>query len=138
MAGIAQMARAHQPGLIVVDRSVHGPFENYRTPEQHVPDEILAYPWETNMSMSQSWSFVRDPQYKTSFELIQLIVRPKDRGRHFCQLGFLGSLESTMTSEDKPGLGHYQWDQDADLRDARYEVVYISRTIDNRVAWVTA
>ncbi|RYY08696.1 MAG: alpha-L-fucosidase, partial [Chitinophagaceae bacterium] len=50
MKRIAGMARSHQPGLIVVDRSVPGEFENYTTPEQEVPHEPLSYPWETCMT----------------------------------------------------------------------------------------
>ena len=54
MPRIASMARRHQPGLLIVDRTVHGEFENYRTPEacptgrvalpvgdQHDPDPEL-------------------------------------------------------------------------------------------------
>ncbi|CAN5498991.1 hypothetical protein BH10ACI2_BH10ACI2_21560 [soil metagenome] len=44
MPRIAAMARKNQPGIMIVDRDVHGPFENYRTPEQTVPDKPLSYP----------------------------------------------------------------------------------------------
>jgi alpha-L-fucosidase len=37
MDRLVAMARQHQPGLIVVDRTVGGRYENYRTPEQEVP-----------------------------------------------------------------------------------------------------
>ena len=53
---------------------MHGPYENYRTPEQRVPDERLPYPWETCMSMSQSWSWVAEPQYKSVRELVHTLV----------------------------------------------------------------
>src|ERR1700754_838835 len=46
MAKIAKMGRANQPGLIVVDRTVTGQYENYTTPEQTVPDKPLDHPWE--------------------------------------------------------------------------------------------
>ena len=55
---IAAMSRSLQPGLIVVDRSVGGEFENYQTPEQEVPEKPLSYPWETCTTMGNSWSFV--------------------------------------------------------------------------------
>ena len=35
------MARRHQPGMLIVDRWVGGPYENYRTPEQKVPETPL-------------------------------------------------------------------------------------------------
>jgi len=38
MARIAKMARTYQPGLMVVDRTVSGEFENYVTPEQTIPN----------------------------------------------------------------------------------------------------
>jgi alpha-L-fucosidase len=41
MPAIATMARRHQPGLIRVDRTVGGRYENYRTPEQEVPPQVL-------------------------------------------------------------------------------------------------
>ena len=74
MAGIAAMARKHQPGLIVVDREVHGPFENYRTPEQKIPAKPLDYPWETCMTMANSWSYVPNDTYKPVDVLIHNLV----------------------------------------------------------------
>jgi len=74
MARIVKMARSHQPGLIVVDRTVHGKYENYRTPEQHVPERALDYPWETCMTMATSWSYVPNDRYKSARELIHLLV----------------------------------------------------------------
>lgn len=74
MAGITAMARKHQPGLIVVDREVHGPFENYRTPEQKIPAKPLDYPWETCMTMANSWSYVPNDTYKPVDVLIHNLV----------------------------------------------------------------
>ena len=77
-----QFAR-HQPGILVVDRSVHGPYEDYRTPEQQVPDRTLPYPWETCMTMSNSWSFSRNPHYKSTHQLIHLLVDIVAKGGNF-------------------------------------------------------
>jgi alpha-L-fucosidase len=71
---MAAMARKNQPGIIIVDRDVHGPFENYRTPEQRVPDKPLLYPWETCITMATSWSYVPDDTYKPPRQLIHLLV----------------------------------------------------------------
>ena len=62
MPRIAAMARGHQPGLIIVDRTVTGRYENYRTPEQEVPEKPLPYVWETCMTMGDSWSYVPNDQ----------------------------------------------------------------------------
>jgi alpha-L-fucosidase len=83
MAGIAAMARKHQPGLIVVDRSVHGPYENYRTPEQEIPEKPLSYPWETCMTMGGSWSYVPDDKYKSVTQLIHNLVDIVAKGGNY-------------------------------------------------------
>jgi alpha-L-fucosidase len=83
MAGITAMARKHQPGLIVVDRSVHGPFENYRTPEQQIPDKPLSYPWETCMTMAGSWSYVPDDKYKSVTQIVHNLVDIVAKGGNY-------------------------------------------------------
>ncbi len=74
MPRIAAMARRNQPGIIIVDRDVNGPFENYRTPEQSIPDKPLLYPWETCLTMATSWSYVPNDIYKPSRQLIHTLV----------------------------------------------------------------
>jgi len=83
MKNIAAMGRSLQPGLIVVDRSVGGEFENYQTPEQEVPAKPLSYPWETCMTMGNSWSFVPNDHYKSAQQLVQLLVKVVSRGGNF-------------------------------------------------------
>ncbi len=73
MERLAAAARNENPDLIIVDRSVGGRFENYRTPERQVPDSLLPYPWETCMTMGDSWSWVPDDRYKSVRELIHLL-----------------------------------------------------------------
>lgn len=55
MPAIAEMARQQQPGLLIVDRTVHGAFENYRTPEQQIPAYLPPYPWESCITLANSW-----------------------------------------------------------------------------------
>jgi alpha-L-fucosidase len=74
MGNIARMARTHQPGLLVVDRTVHGEYENYVTPEQQVPATYLPYPWESCMTLGNSWSYVPNDEYKTSRKVIHLLT----------------------------------------------------------------
>jgi alpha-L-fucosidase len=52
MPRIAAMARQAQPGLLIVDRTVHGPYENYQTPEQRVPERKIENPWESCMTLA--------------------------------------------------------------------------------------
>jgi alpha-L-fucosidase len=74
MPKIAAMARSKQPGLLVVDRTVHGEYENYVTPEQQVPDTYLPYPWESCMTMGNSWSYVPNDQYKSARKIIHMLT----------------------------------------------------------------
>jgi alpha-L-fucosidase len=64
----------------MVDRSVHGLYENYRTPEQHIPEEPLDYPWETCLTMGDSWSYVPGDKYKSTHTLIHLLVDIVSKG----------------------------------------------------------
>lgn len=83
MPRIAAMARELQPGILIVDRSVGGRYENYRTPEQQVPDQVLPYPWETCMTMGNSWSYVPHDTYKPAGQLIGLLVKIVAYGGNF-------------------------------------------------------
>ncbi len=74
MPKIAADARELRPGLIIVDRAVEGRYQNYRTPEQEVPEEALDYVWETCMTMATSWSYVKNDEYKPTGRLIHLLV----------------------------------------------------------------
>jgi len=80
MNGLAAMARTHQPGLIVVDRTVSGENENYTTPENEVPGQLLPYPWETCMTMATSWSYVPGDKYKSPGVIIRHLSRIVARG----------------------------------------------------------
>ena len=74
MPALAAIARRNQPGLVLVDRDVGGAYENYRTPEQTVPDQPLPYPWETCMTMGSSWSWNPHDTYKSPRELVHTLV----------------------------------------------------------------
>jgi alpha-L-fucosidase len=83
MNEIAAQARSLQPGLIVVDRAVEGPNQNYLTPEQSIPEKPLPYPWETCMTMANSWSYVPDDQYKSCATLLKNLCLIVSRGGNF-------------------------------------------------------
>jgi len=80
MPRISAMAREYQPGLIIVDRTVSGEYENYVTPEQTVPKEPLGCPWESCITMGKSWSYVPRDTYKSSIELVHLLIDVVSRG----------------------------------------------------------
>ncbi|MVM40099.1 alpha-L-fucosidase [Spirosoma sp. HMF3257] len=74
MARIAGMGRRKQPGLLVVDRTVTGEFENYVTPEQSIPDSYMPIPWESCMTMGDSWSYIPKENFKSARKLIHTLV----------------------------------------------------------------
>jgi alpha-L-fucosidase len=83
MDELAAMARSHQPGLIVVDRTVGGEHENYRTPEQTVPEEPPPFAWETCMTLGDQWSYKPGDAYKSPRTVIHLLVDIVSKGGNF-------------------------------------------------------
>ncbi len=83
MPRLVSEVRKKEPGLIVVDRAVPGIHQNYLTPEQHIPDEGLPYPWETCMTMAGSWSHVPNDVYKPADELIEKLCDIVSKGGNF-------------------------------------------------------
>ena len=80
MPRIARMARARQPGLIIVDRWVAGRYEDYLTPEQKVPEKPLDAPWEACMTMGGSWSYTPTDEMKPTGQLLRLLVNIVAKG----------------------------------------------------------
>jgi alpha-L-fucosidase len=80
MPKIALMARNAQPGILMVDRTVHGPYENYQTPEQKIPEKQLEYPWESCMTLGGAWGFVPNDQYKSAAKIIHTLIEITAKG----------------------------------------------------------
>ncbi len=83
MHRLVKEARAKQPKLIVVDRAVPGAQQNYLTPEQHIPETGLPYPWETCMTMGNSWSYVPNDVYKPAAVIIKNLVDIVSKGGNY-------------------------------------------------------
>ncbi|MDP2236854.1 MAG: alpha-L-fucosidase [Bacteroidales bacterium] len=81
MPAIAEMAREQQPGLLIVDRTVHGEFENYRTPEQQIPVKMPDYPWESCITLGDSWySTGPGEKYKSVHWAVHTLVKIVAKG----------------------------------------------------------
>jgi alpha-L-fucosidase len=80
MPRLVENARNKQPGLIVVDRAVDGPYQNYLTPEARVPDQAIPYPWEVPMPMATSWSFKPGDTYKSARTLVHMLADVVSKG----------------------------------------------------------
>ncbi len=83
MDKVAAIVRKNQPGMIVVDRTVGGKYENYRTPEQEIPDKPLPYIWESCLTMGDQWSYKPDDKYKSTHKLIGMLVDIVAKGGNF-------------------------------------------------------
>lgn len=80
MPKIATMAREAQPGMLIVDRTVHGPYENYQTPERSIPAQQLPYPWESCITLNNNWGWVPNDAYKTTNKVIHDLVEIVAKG----------------------------------------------------------
>ena len=95
---IATMARAAQPGLLIVDRTVHGPYENYQTPEQHIPATKLDHPWESCITLGGAWGHVPHDKYKSAATVIHTLVEVVAKGGSLL-LGVGPTPEGTLRQE---------------------------------------
>ena len=98
MPKIAKMARAAQPGLLIVDRTVHGPYENYQTPEQKTPETQLNYPWESCVTLGGAWGFVPNDQYKPASAIVHKLVEIVAKGGSLL-LGIGPKADGTLPDE---------------------------------------
>lgn len=80
MDRIANNARKKQPGLIVVDRTVHGRNENYQIPELTIPKKQQTHPWESCITLSDTWGWNPNPQYKSAEWVINTLVEITAKG----------------------------------------------------------
>lgn len=71
---IVDEARKIQPGILSVDRTVGGPYENYVTPEMCVPEEPLGVPWESCLTLGADFTYEYADRYKSPRELVNTLV----------------------------------------------------------------
>lgn len=77
---VVEQARKHQPWLLTADRTVGGPYENYVTPEQTIPEGPLHVPWESCITMGTSFSFRYEDHYKPTRQLVHLLLEIVAKG----------------------------------------------------------
>lgn len=124
MPKIAKMAREAQPGVLMVDRTVHGPYENYQTPEQSVPAEQLDVPWESCMTLGHSWGYHPRQNYKSVNKVVHTLVEVVAKGGSLL-LGVGPKPDGTLPDEDVKrlkGIG--------DWLEVNGEAIYGTRTVN--------
>ena len=125
MPRIAAMAREAQPGMLVVDRTVHGPYENYQTPEQRIPADKLDHPWESCMTLGGAWGYVPNDQLKSAGKVIHSLIEVVAKGGSLL-LGVGPKPDGTLTDESMQRLEEIgQWMK------KNGDAIYDTRTVDN-------
>lgn len=80
MDEIIDNARKKQPGLIAVDRTVPGRNENYQTPELTIPKDQRPFPWESCITLSNTWGWNPNPKYKSAEWVINTLTEIVAKG----------------------------------------------------------
>lgn len=83
MPAIATMARKNQPGILIIDRTVPGEYENYLTPEQTIPDKPLDSPWESCITMGNAWGYLNNDTFKPAHQLVHMLIKIVSRNGNF-------------------------------------------------------
>lgn len=98
MPRLAAMVRGYQPDIIMVDRSVAGPYENYQTPERGIPDTYLENPWESCITLGNDWGWVPDDPYKSPAQVVHMLVEIVAKGGNLI-LGIGPKPDGTLPEE---------------------------------------
>jgi Alpha-L-fucosidase len=98
MPKIASMVRSYQPGILIVDRTVPGEFENYQTPERGIPETQLEHPWESCITLGGDWGYVPTDQYKSPAKVIHTLVEIVAKGGNLL-LGIGPKPDGTIPDE---------------------------------------
>lgn len=73
-------ARKIHPGLLVADRMIGGHYENYITPEQSIPDKVINVPWESCISIANSFAYSFEDEYKSTRQIVQILIEIVAKG----------------------------------------------------------
>jgi len=123
MPAISKMARKAQPGILFVDRTVHGPYENYQTPERNIPETQLDHPWESCIPLANNWGYVPGDQLKSYTKVIHNLIEIVAKGGSLL-LGIGPKPDGTIDEAALEKLGEIgAWMQD------NGEAIYNSRTV---------
>jgi alpha-L-fucosidase len=77
---VVEQARKLQPWLLSADRTVGGPYENLVTPEQSIPKDPIHVPWESCITMGNSFSFNYEDDYKSTRQIVHILLEVISKG----------------------------------------------------------
>lgn len=77
---LAAMARSYQPGLLVVDRTVAGEYENYQTPERAIPATQVNNPWESCITLGSNWGYIPNEPMHSAASVIHNLAEITAKG----------------------------------------------------------
>ena len=83
-ADLVRMIREVQPDIVLNDRLADRSLGDYSTPEQFVPVASPDRPWETCMTINETWGYnPTDRAYKSSDELLATLAEVTSKGGNF-------------------------------------------------------
>ncbi len=141
MPTIASKVRKNQEGILIVDRTVHGEFENYKTPEQGIPKEASDEPWESCITLGNNWGYVPKDSFKTSDKIIHTLIEIVAKGGNLL-LGIGPTAQGTLLPEQKTRLAEIgKWLQQfgegiyntRSINNFNYENIYFTKAKNNKV-----
>lgn len=100
MNTIVSKMRRYQPQMLVVDRTIGGRYEDYVTPERHVPDDVPRKVWESNIPLAKNWGYVPNDKYKSFDEILLTIIKNVSLGGNII-LGVGPKPDGTFPKEAK-------------------------------------
>lgn len=66
--------RKINPELIAVDRLGIPEYENYITPEEKIPENVISVPWESCLTLGEGFHYIYDDDYKSPSEILALLL----------------------------------------------------------------
>jgi len=150
VAELAARIRSLQPAIVVNDRLPGA--GDFDTPEQFVPAEPRPRPWETCLTMNESWGWVpADTDYKSARALVHTLCEVASRGGNLllnvsprgdgslpdAQVERLEAIGRWMSRHGasivgtEPGLAPWQWYGPSTRRDDHLFLHLLSRPYDS-------
>lgn len=77
---VEEIRETTQPGLLCADRTVGGDYENFLTPEQKIPEQPILVPWESCITMGDTFSFKYCSGYKSTRQIVHMFLEIVSKG----------------------------------------------------------